>query len=170
MASTTPPDTSAHNLASPASEPSVLMNLIHDLACQVSSLRDQVKDATMRALVTVEQAEDQHLAHPSLYQRAHGATLANEPPGIHQLYWSHRSRVRQRQHKDEVAVEKLRGDHNELVKKSSTVLDQVSDVHKEMLKESKAVRVELEQVGGNIESLEKIVNCRIHVVGDGEGE
>lgn len=136
------------------------LNRVHDLDTEVKALVLRVKDATAHASETMRQAESQHMSHPSLYQRAHGATFANEPAGVHHLHWEHRSLVRNRQHKDEVAVEKLKAAYSELVVKSLDLRGQVVPQDKPMVKEVNAVEDAIGKVRLDLEALQEIVTAR----------
>lgn len=108
----------------------------------------------------MRQAESLHLSHPSLFQRAHGATITNEPPGIHHLHWAHRSLARDRQHKDEFALEKLKGVYSELVVKSLDIRGQAIPQHKETLKKMSAVEDTIGKMRRDLEELQAIVSSR----------
>lgn len=155
-------DACTHTRDFPVTHPtlSACAILVHDLGSEVDSLRNRVKNAIMHALETQKQAESQHLSHPSLVQRAHGATIANEPPGIHHVYWQLRSHVRESQHKDELALGELRSAHRELMSKELGLRRVVTVQDEEIVKEIEDLEDELERLKDEVQTLEVMVNSR----------
>lgn len=137
-----------------------LSALIDNLDEETRSLRTKVKEATTHALETQAQAESQHLSHPSLIQRAPGATFANEPPGIHHAYWQLRSVIRDSQHKDEIALGVLKIVRSELVGKIAGVRHEMNAQNEGVLKEMKQLEDCIEGLESELRNLEKMVNSR----------
>lgn len=143
-----------------APDPPKLTDRIRDLETETKAVEVQVKDATAHACETVRQAENLHMSHPTLYQRAHGATIANEPPGVHHLHWLERSLVRDRQHKDELAVGKLKGLYSVLVTKSLAIRGHVIPQDKATVKMINAAEEPIARMRVDLELLQGIVSSR----------
>lgn len=145
---------------SAASKTPALIDRVHTLAAEAESLRGQVKEAIVRATETIRQAENQHLSHPTLLQRAYGATIANESAGVHQLHWEHRRLVRDRQHMDELAVEKLWAAYCEMASKSLVFRGEVDPSDKVTLTEIHTCENTIWWLHTEVDDLKKIVSSR----------